>query len=70
MVANPVTVNPYRNVKKGKMLSQLSTYVKRHVAFRKADESLVWSDKTCLYHQTCIVTFKNKYNFSESSVVE
>jgi hypothetical protein len=26
--------------------SQLSTYIRRHVAFGKADESLVCSDKT------------------------
>jgi hypothetical protein len=29
-----------------KSCSQLSTYFKRHVGFREADESLVYSDKT------------------------
>jgi hypothetical protein len=41
----------------------MSTYFKRHVAFRKAVESLVFSDKTWQFLQTCIITFKNKYNF-------
>jgi hypothetical protein len=42
---------------------QLSTDTKRHVAFRKADESLVCSDKTWQFLQSCVITFKNKYNF-------
>jgi hypothetical protein len=46
-----------------KCSSQLNTYFKRHMAFRKVDESLVCSDKTWRFLQTCIITFKNKYNF-------
>jgi hypothetical protein len=42
----PVTVNPDRNMKNEKFRSQLSTYFKRHMGFRKADESLVSSDRT------------------------
>jgi hypothetical protein len=37
--------------------------VEYYIAFRKADESLVCSDKTCQFLQTCIITFRNKYNF-------
>jgi hypothetical protein len=43
---NPVTVNLDRNMKNEKCCSQLSTYFKRHLAFRKADESRVCSNKT------------------------
>jgi hypothetical protein len=61
---NPVTVNPDGNMKNEKCCSQLSTYFKRHLAIRKADESLVCSEKnTCQFPQTCIITFRNKYNF-------
>jgi hypothetical protein len=51
-VCNPVTVypimldNPGRNMKQEKWNSQLSICFKGHMAFRKADESLVCSDKT------------------------
>jgi hypothetical protein len=38
------------------------------MAFKKADELLVSSDKSGQFLQTCTVTLKNKYNFSESSV--
>jgi hypothetical protein len=38
--------NQDRNVKNKNFCSQLSTYFKRHIAFRKEDESLVCSDKT------------------------
>jgi hypothetical protein len=38
--------NPEQNMKNEKCWSQLSTYFKRHMAFRKADELLVCSDKT------------------------
>jgi hypothetical protein len=39
--------NPDRNMEmKEKGCSQLSTYVRRHMAFRKADESLLCSNKT------------------------
>jgi hypothetical protein len=36
------------NIKNGKnkCCSQLSEYIKRHMAFRKTDESLVFSGKT------------------------
>jgi hypothetical protein len=46
ILSDPVTVNPERNMKNEKFCSQLSTYFKRHMAFRKGDESLVCSDKT------------------------
>jgi hypothetical protein len=36
---------PDQNMKNGKCCSQLSTYFKRHMAARKANESLVRSDK-------------------------
>jgi hypothetical protein len=35
-----------------KYYSQLSTYFKRHMAFGKADESLVCSDRTILRSET------------------
>jgi hypothetical protein len=38
--------NPDRDMKNEKCCSQLSTYFKRNMAFRKADESLVCSGKT------------------------
>jgi hypothetical protein len=38
--------NPDRNMKSEKCCSQLSTYYESHKAFKKADESLVCSDKT------------------------
>jgi hypothetical protein len=38
--------NPDGNTKNEKCYSQLSTYFERHMGFRKADESLVSSDKT------------------------
>jgi hypothetical protein len=53
--------NPDRNMKK--CCSQLSTCFKRYMTFRKADKSLVWSDKIWQFLQTCITTFKYKYNF-------
>jgi hypothetical protein len=37
--------------------------LKGHMTFRKANESLVCSDETWQFLQTCIITFKNKYNF-------
>jgi hypothetical protein len=37
--------NPDRNMKNEKCCSQLSTYFKRHLTFRKALKSLVCSDK-------------------------
>jgi hypothetical protein len=43
--------------------SQLSTYFKRRISFRKADESLVCWDETWQLLETCTITFKNKYNF-------
>jgi hypothetical protein len=55
--------NPERNMKNEKCCSQLSIFFKRHVAFRKSDESLVCSDKTWQFLQTCNISFKNKYNF-------
>jgi hypothetical protein len=41
-----VSDNPDRNMKNEKCCSQLDTYFERHIAFRKADESLLCSDKT------------------------
>jgi hypothetical protein len=38
--------NPDQNMKNEKCCSQLSTYFKRRMALRKADESLACSDKT------------------------
>jgi hypothetical protein len=38
--------NPHGNMKNKECCSQLSTYNKRHMTLRKADESLVCSDKT------------------------
>jgi hypothetical protein len=38
--------NQDRYMKNGRCCSQLRTYFKEHMAFRKADESLVCSDKT------------------------
>jgi hypothetical protein len=55
--------SPDRNMKNEKCCSQSSTHFKRHMSFRKADESLVCSDKTQQFLQTYITTFKNKYNF-------
>jgi hypothetical protein len=55
--------NPDRNMENKRCWSQLSRYFKRHMAFRKADELFTCSDKSWLFLQTCIVTFKNKYNF-------
>jgi hypothetical protein len=55
-----ISDNPDRNTRNEKCCSQFSTYSKRHVAFRKADESLVCSDKTRQLLQTYIITFKNK----------
>jgi hypothetical protein len=46
-----------------KCSSGLSAYFKRHVVLRKADESLVCSDKTVRFHQTCINNFKTQYKF-------
>jgi hypothetical protein len=43
---NQMSDNPYRNKQNEKCCSQFNTYFKRHMAFRKADESLVSSDKT------------------------
>jgi hypothetical protein len=45
-LGNPVTINPDPNITNEKFSSQLSTYFKRLMAFRKADESLVCTDKT------------------------
>jgi hypothetical protein len=45
-LVNPVTENPDRNMKNEKCCSQLSTHFKGHMACRKAEESLVCSDKT------------------------
>jgi hypothetical protein len=50
---------PDRNMKR--FSSQLSTYFKRHVTFKKAHESLVCSDKTWRFFQTWIITIKNKF---------
>jgi hypothetical protein len=44
--ANPVKVNPDRNMKNEKYYSQMSTYFKRHMTFSKANKSLVCSEKT------------------------
>jgi hypothetical protein len=49
-----------------KMKSAVHSWVhtlRRHMAFRKADESLVCSDKTWQFLQNYIITFKNKYYF-------
>jgi hypothetical protein len=35
-------------------------YLKRHIAFRKVDESLVCSDKTWQFLQTCIIMYVQK----------
>jgi hypothetical protein len=48
-LTNPFAVNPDRKMKK--CCPQLSTYFERHMAFRKADESLVCSDKTLQFLQ-------------------
>jgi hypothetical protein len=57
-------VNPSQSRSKyEECCSQLSTYFKGHVIFRKADESLACSDKTWRFLQTCIITFQNKYSF-------
>jgi hypothetical protein len=55
-----VSDNPERNLKNDKFSPQVSTYFKRRMAFRKADESLVCSDKTSQFLKTCIITFKSK----------
>jgi hypothetical protein len=39
------SVNPDRNMKNKKFGSRLSTYFKRHMGFRKADESLECSEE-------------------------
>jgi hypothetical protein len=38
--------NPDRNMENEKCCSQLRIFFKRNMAFRKADESLLCSDKT------------------------
>jgi hypothetical protein len=60
---NLATVNPDWNMK---CCSQLSTYFKPCMAFRKADQSLVCPDKILQFLQTCIKTSTT----SESSINE
>jgi hypothetical protein len=55
--------NMDQNIKNEKCCSQWGTYLKRHTEFTKADESLVCSEKTGQFLQTCIITFKNEYKF-------
>jgi hypothetical protein len=55
--------NPDQNIINEKFFLQLSTGFKRHIAFSKEDESLVWSYKIWQFLQTCSITFKNKYQF-------
>jgi hypothetical protein len=58
------------NMKYEKCCSQLSTYFKRHMEFSKTGESLVCSENTWQFLQTCIITFKNSWTISASSIDE
>jgi hypothetical protein len=59
--------NLEKNMKKGKCCSQLSTYFKSHMEFRKADESLVCSDKTLQFFKPALLRSKTSIT-SESSI--
>jgi hypothetical protein len=56
-------------MKNGKCCSQLSTYFKRHMAFRKADESLVCSGKTLAVSSNLHYYIKNKYESITKRIV-
>jgi hypothetical protein len=61
--------NPDRNMK---TCSQLSTYFKRHIIFRRAEESHVCEGKEKITRilQICFVTLPNIYTASESAIDE
>jgi hypothetical protein len=63
--------NPDRNMKCEKYCSQLSTYYKRHMPFRKADESLVCSDKTWdSFFRPASLRSKSRRTSDEASIDE
>jgi hypothetical protein len=61
--------NTDENIENGKYCSQFSIYFERHVAFRKADESLVCSKKLGSFFKPTILRSKRSAT-SESSIDE
>jgi hypothetical protein len=67
---NPVTVNSNRNMKTEKYCSQFSTYFKRHTAFRKADESLVCSEKNLTVSSNLLYLLRLKTSTTSVSSID
>jgi hypothetical protein len=62
--------NPDQNMKIKKCCSRLSTYFKRHMAFRKANESLVCSEKKLDSFLKPALLCSERSTTSESSIDE